>query len=436
MTSSDALLVEHIKNVIDIYKNRYESEDCYIFFAEDEISKPFSDKSIEMLNSFISLDIEQVRKSARALAKSNIENDTPYLIVINIIKSFKHTLMTLLLQDSSSQIVLKFYELANAAENCISQTYLNFEIDTFIQFNKIRMESINRLSDINTLHLYEAHLLWFDDLVMSLKHMDMSKLPELHPGRCTVGKWLASDGEKVLTDKIILDKFTRLHKNLHLVAKHIEFSFKTKPIDFSILMLLLKKAELFSLSLGVELSIINNIRYQSTASKDSLTGALNRQLLFHIFSTQFELSRAIEKDFCLVMADLDNFKSVNDDYGHVEGDKVLRSFSAMIMDNLRDSDFVIRYGGEEFLLILPSTSLVNGVELAEKLREMTHTLKEAYGLKRGISGSFGVIEISPKPQDTMCEELMQEYIQQADEELYFAKENGKDQVSNPSRHAG
>jgi diguanylate cyclase (GGDEF)-like protein len=296
------------------------------------------------------------------------------------------------------------------------------------------MKSIKRLTDINTLRLYEAHLLWFDDIVMALKHMDMSKLPELHPGKCTVGKWITQDGDKVITDKVILDKFTRLHKNLHLVAKHIEFSFKTKPIDFSVLMLLLKKAELFSLSLGVELSIINNIRYQITASKDPLTGALNRQLLFHIFSTQFELSRAVEKGFCLVMTDLDDFKAVNDEYGHVEGDKVLSAFSAMIADHLRDSDFVIRYGGEEFLLILPSTSLENGVVLAEKLKEMTHTLHEKHDLKKSITGSFGVIEIVPESQETVSEELMSRYIQKVDKELYFAKEHGKDQVSNPNLH--
>lgn len=434
MPSSDDILVQHLKGVIEVYKQRYETNECHIFFSKDDTSESFCDQSIDMLKSFLSLNIENVRESARHLANAGIQSDTPYLIVINIITSFKHDLMNLLLQDRSSEMAHKSYALCNAAENSVSQAYLNFEIDTFIQFNKIRMDSIKRLSNINALGLYEAHLIWFDSLVVSLKDMDMSKLPELNPGKCVVGKWLTMDASKIITDKMVLDRFTSLHNNLHLIAKHIELTFETKPIDFNILMLLLKKAELFSLSLGVELSIINNIHYQATASKDPLTGALNRQLLFHIFSTQFELSRAIEKSFSLVMIDLDDFKSINDDYGHTEGDKVLKSFTAMITQNLRDSDFIIRYGGEEFLLILPSTSLDNAVKLAENLKDTAHTLKVKDNLEKGVSGSFGVIQISPEPHETMSETLMLKYIQQADKELYFAKEHGKDQVSSPNRH--
>jgi len=430
MLSLDDSLIQHIKDMIASYKARYDVSECYIFLSKDRDSYPFCEQTLQMLDSFISLDIEEIRQAAKKIAQSNIEDDIPYIIVINIIKSFKHSLMHLLLQDPSSQMAAKFYTLSDTAENCIAQTYLNFEIDTFTRFNKIRMESIKRLNDINTLYLYEAHLLWLDELVLSLKTMDMSKMPELHPKKCVVGQWIQSDADKVMTDRVILDKFTSLHQNLHLVAKHIEFSFNTKPIDFNMLMILLKKAELLSLSLGVELSIINNIRYQLTASKDPLTGALNRQLLFHIFSTQFELSRAIEKSFCLIMLDLDDFKVINDGYGHIEGDRVLRSFSTMISENLRDSDFIIRYGGEEFLLILPSTTLENAVRLAEQLKTAAHSLKEKDTLVKDITASFGVIEVVPESREVMNETLMLKYIQQADKELYFAKKYGKNKVSS------
>ena len=427
-------LIKHIEEMIQVFDMQYENGECYVFFSEDEYSGSFCQKTGSLLNSFITLDSEEIKESAKEVALFSIKNDIPYLIIINIIKSFKHRVMRKLLQDPSTKMAQTFYVLTDAAENCIAQSYLNFEIDTFIKFNAIRMASIKRLNDINTLYLYEAHLLWFVDLVISLKNMDTTKMPELHPKKCVVGQWITTEAANIITDKVILDRFISLHKNLHQIAKQIELSFNTKPINFNILMLLLKKAEELSLSLGVELSIINNVRFQLTASRDPLTGALNRQLLFQIFSTQFELSRAIEKSFCIVMMDLDNFKSINDDFGHVEGDNVLKSFSMMIINNLRESDFFIRYGGEEFLLVLPSTSLDNAILLAEKLKESTHTLHESDNLQRTLSASFGVIEIIPGAQEVIDEILMSTYIQEADKELYFAKMHGKDRVISARDH--
>jgi diguanylate cyclase (GGDEF)-like protein len=194
-------------------------------------------------------------------------------------------------------------------------------------------------------------------------------------------------------------------------------------------MLLLKKVETLSLSIGVELSIISNVRFQASASKDPLTGTLNRQLLFHIFSTQFEVSRAVEKKFSLIMTDLDNFKLINDTYGHVEGDRVLKSFAAMLIHILRDSDFVIRFGGEEFLLILPTTELDDAMRLAEKLKDATRLLHIQDNLVKSVSASFGVLEISPDTGTEVDEALMTKYIDKVDQALYFSKKNGKDQVS-------
>jgi len=430
MLSTNETLVQHLKEMIEVYRSRYDTSECYIFFSKDDESDPFCDQAIHAFHSFLTLDLEQVGSASREMAKMGITYDTPYLVVINIVKSFKRNMMDVLLQNPSTHMAVKFYQLANAMENCIAQAYLNFEIDNFIKYNKIRMTSIKKLNHIGTLHLYEAHLLWFDSLVISLRDMDMSKMPELNPNKCLLGQWLQKDASKVLTDPVLLEKFTSLHKNLHLIAKNIEFSFSAKPIDFDIIILLLKKAELFSLSLGVELSIINNINYQATASKDPLTGALNRQLLFHIFSTQFELSRATDKSFCLIMIDLDDFKLVNDTYGHIEGDKVLKSFSKMISHNLRESDFIIRYGGEEFLLILPSSSLKNALVLAENMRISTQSLKEEYGLQKSVTASFGVVEVIPEAKDIMNEAMMSHYIEEADQELYYAKQHGKNQVSS------
>jgi diguanylate cyclase (GGDEF)-like protein len=429
MDVNNDLLIQNIEESITVFKELYAVDDCHIFFSSEEDAQLFCNEQLDLLNIFKSVDLDKIREAARKKAAFDIQSDIPYVIAIEVLTSFKKSLLEKLLKHPSSRMSSTFYEMINAAENCIAQTYLNFELDKLVTFNKIRMASINRLSNTTTLHLYEAHLLWLDQLIYALRTTDAEKMPELHPQKCIVGRWLTSSADEVITDKKVLDEFIALHKNLHFIGKKIQLSFSHKPIDFHILMLLLKKVETLSLSIGIELSIISNIRFQASASKDPLTGTLNRQLLFHIFSTQYEVSRAVEKKFSLIMTDLDDFKFINDTYGHVEGDRVLSSFASMIMHLLRDSDFVIRFGGEEFLLILPTTELDDALKLAEQLKDATHHLHTHNKLEKQISASFGVLEITPDTEAEINEALMAEYIDKVDQALYFAKKNGKDQVS-------
>lgn len=430
MDAHKDLLLKNIDETITMFKDQYVKEDCRVFFHNNEEAQLFSNQQFELLSVFKSLNNETIMQAARKKASFDIQADIPYVIAIEVLTSFKKILLAKLLGHPSIQPAEIFYAMINAAEDSIAHSYLNFELDRLMTFNKIRMKSINRLSNTQTMDLYQAHLLWLDKLITALRTTDASKMPELHPQKCIVGEWLNSNANEIITDKTVLDECIALHRNLHFIGKKIELSFSHKPIDFHVLMLFLKKAETLSLSIGVELAIISNIRFQASASKDPLTGALNRQLLFHIFSTQFEVSRAVEKKFCLIISDLDDFKRVNDIYGHVEGDKVLKSFASMIMHALRESDFVIRYGGEEFLLILPTTQLNDALRLATKLKDSTHLLHTQNNLKKSISASFGVIEISPDSGQLITEELMAEYIDKADQALYLAKKRGKDQVSS------
>jgi len=430
MSISDAQLKESIQVTINEYEQTYAKEQLHVLLADKDTACPVYNGVLDILTAYLSLDLQEVKLAATRMAEHNLTSQRPYVIVINSIQSLNRKLIETLLKDPSTQMAATFFAMGNTAESNIAQTYLNNELDNFTKFNKLRLQSINRLNDTNTLYLYEAHLKWFDKLTLALTSMDINQLPELNHHKCFVGKWILSEGKGVIMDETVFKEFVNLHESLHLVAKQIKLVFSDNSIDFHVLMLLLNKAELFSLAMGVELSLINNIRFQSTASKDPLTGMLNRQLLPHIFSTQFELSRAVEKSFCLIIIDLDNFKQVNDVHGHVEGDRVLQVFSNMILNNLRESDFAIRYGGEEFLLILPSTRLKHAVKQAEKLRKLSHGLQVQHTLKEKITASFGVTEIKAEAEDSPNETLMKAYIKKADQELYLAKDRGKDQVSS------
>jgi two-component system cell cycle response regulator len=123
------------------------------------------------------------------------------------------------------------------------------------------------------------------------------------------------------------------------------------------------------------------------------------------------------------MMDIDNFKHYNDTYGHVEGDTVLAKFAEVIFRHTRETDHACRYGGEEFVVILPETLGDTGVAIAEKIREKFK--KETFSPRNGVSEH---VTVSVGVAQYIKEEDLQEFIKRADKRMYKAKQKGKDQV--------
>jgi len=162
---------------------------------------------------------------------------------------------------------------------------------------------------------------------------------------------------------------------------------------------------------------------QHQALVDSLTGLANRRSAED--TLRFELARAARfgGEICLVLADLDDFKLVNDRYGHPFGDELLKEFANAMRATVRDSDVAARWGGEEFALVLPGTSAEGGALLAERVREIVESrmLQAPDGTDVRITSSFGVACF---PE---CEEFG-ELLAAADSALYGAKREGKNRV--------
>jgi diguanylate cyclase (GGDEF)-like protein len=203
----------------------------------------------------------------------------------------------------------------------------------------------------------------------------------------------------------------------------------TKPIDFAEL-----KARLTSMlrikRLQEQLEdrerqlLEANERLRHMSQTDGLTGLDNRRNLEERLSEMFEHARRLNEPFACVMCDLDRFKSVNDEHGHQAGDAVLKQFARILRDEVREIDRAGRYGGEEFMLLLPGTVLDAAVTFAERVRKHveahTFTFDKA-SIKR--TASFGV-SAWPHPRITSCDGLMRA----ADDALYVAKESGRNRV--------
>jgi len=168
-----------------------------------------------------------------------------------------------------------------------------------------------------------------------------------------------------------------------------------------------------------------NGELERLASRDPLTGCLNRRAFYALFEKAFAESREHGGELCCVMVDIDNFKRVNDRYGHAVGDQAIQAVANCLSAGLRLTDTVGRYGGEEFCLMFPRTTLAEATDLAERLRIRVGA--EAGSRLRMVSGltltvSLGVSALAFGARTPL------ELIDQADKALYAAKEGGRNCV--------
>jgi diguanylate cyclase (GGDEF)-like protein len=171
-----------------------------------------------------------------------------------------------------------------------------------------------------------------------------------------------------------------------------------------------------------------NVRQHKTFEKqalvDPLTGLSNRRVAEGALETELARADRFDEPLALLMTDLDDFKAINDRWGHPFGDEVLREFAAALMESIREIDLSGRWGGEEFAVVLPGTDMEGGVALAERIRDNLRTrgIEAPDGERVEITASFGV---AAYPEVVDKDEL----VAAADAALYEAKRAGKDRVA-------
>jgi diguanylate cyclase (GGDEF)-like protein len=162
----------------------------------------------------------------------------------------------------------------------------------------------------------------------------------------------------------------------------------------------------------------NLLEYQ--ASHDKLTGLFNRNKFDEIYSKELKRAKRYNNNLSMILFDIDNFKSVNDNFGHQIGDEVLKEISKVLLNNIRETDICVRWGGEEFLILLPQTDLFGAQAVAEKLR--TNIKEEPLTQKELIvTASFGVSQMNELDDENL-------FVSRCDKLLYKAKNSGKDIV--------
>jgi len=163
-------------------------------------------------------------------------------------------------------------------------------------------------------------------------------------------------------------------------------------------------------------------KLEAAASHDPLTGLLNRREMGRILNSESLRSQRYKRTFSLMLCDIDNFKKINDNYGHKFGDTVLKMISDAFRNGTRTQEFIARWGGEEFLVLLPETPIDGTMIVAERLRASVEKEKIVFGKEEiGVTVSIGVGEYNPSLS-------IEDNLDSIDKKLYEAKKAGKNCV--------
>jgi len=180
-----------------------------------------------------------------------------------------------------------------------------------------------------------------------------------------------------------------------------------------------------SIAIQLRVALRNAMRYveaREQALRDGLTGLLNHAAFHERLQEEVARARRAHQPLTLILSDLDDFKAINDTYGHLEGDRLLRAFADLLRRHIRSSDIAARYGGEEFAIVLPGLGAEEAVRVAERIRTASRARPLIWVGSVPISTtvSLGVASYPDHGEDPV------ELLRRADEALYRAKRAGKD----------
>ena len=234
------------------------------------------------------------------------------------------------------------------------------------------------------------------------------------------GSWMDLNRDQGLLDQSAFRALGRAHEDMHEFGRFLALkaaegeAIPTVEYDAFV-----EKVRLFT----SQARRIREAFRMAVSELDPLTGVPNRQVMMQVLDRERERALRTGASCCIVLADIDYFKAVNDTHGHVAGDHVLRTVAGRFLANLRRYDEIFRYGGEEFLICLPSINAERASEIVERLRQSlanaSMTLPD--GSKLPITASFGLCLAAARVP-------LKQTIEFADAALYQAKEGGRNRL--------
>nr|MDA3851799.1 diguanylate cyclase [Spirochaetaceae bacterium] len=272
--------------------------------------------------------------------------------------------------------------------------------------------SILKIHDIKNVDSFTAP----GDLLNAEKDYDIYFVDIMLPGVSGEGIVVELRRRFPLSVIIVVSSLDKYNTIVHVLESGAD-DYIIKPFDARLLMARIKSNVRHFLAMG-ELKQ-QSYELKKMAITDSLTGARNHRYLFNRLDAEIAHSERHERHLSVLLLDIDFFKSVNDTYGHPMGDVVLKQLAKLFLDNCRKHDIFGRYGGEEFMLIMPDTDISGAYSFSERIREGFQKMK-IKGIEREITFSAGLAEWKGETNEGL--------LKKADQLLYKAKDAGRNQI--------
>ncbi|HGY3716520.1 TPA: diguanylate cyclase [Citrobacter gillenii] len=236
------------------------------------------------------------------------------------------------------------------------------------------------------------------------------------------GMWFSHKGKHILGNSNLLAEMEVLIAEIDNRLTQTLLNQQQPPTEAA-RMSLLQDVRQLSAKIHFLLASMFEALVKQENGKDSLTQLLNRRFIPTIMRREISLALHSRKPFTLAMLDIDYFKQINDSYGHNTGDMTLKSVSAVIYEHIRSSDYVFRYGGEEFMILLVESDISQASIILETLRKKIANLRMAASATESfsITVSIGIAEYDYHPD-------YKQLVDKADRALYLAKSNGRNRV--------
>ncbi len=384
-----------------------------LFDNQDELE--FCVKTeLDILKNFLissSYDTKQYISSGKRYFQAGISLAT----IDEIVNFLLNKIVEFYCMTQNLQQIVELYEVSLDFQ---TQGYFYSSFDYFLD----RLRKRNKQHDNTNLQsLFTLHLSWLENMYMEVQRTGLYDAMLVRNTPFTDKLTLYKKQYQKFSDDFeqLLTLYARFYKQILILHYMLERENYTRAYE------LVQSIELLTVEIESSLSIINVLEIEHENRYDALTNALSRRLMLPIFEKEMDIVQISGKSLIVAMLDIDDFKVVNDTYGHLCGDEVLKRVVKVCKKHLRSTDYIFRYGGEEFVILLNAVNLSISVDIFEAMRKKIAncvvTCRD--GNRVSVTVSIGVHQIlSPDKNDFLS------FIEKADKNLYKAKANGKNMV--------
>ncbi|WP_457622119.1 diguanylate cyclase [Persephonella sp.] len=377
------------------------------------------DKISDLVSRSFDLPSQEIRRKFYIVGEEYYDMSVPYYIFVDMFDNIERSVIQELVsqENTDKDLIEEVSEYFNLVRDSVSFGYLQKMIKSDKDIIRKELRSVkDRNSELRP--FLRDYLIWVNKLTEDIK-----KLRSCDPQsnvqwrnveeKDYISSLLNKDEIEAIRD--VQNKLINLSSSIYYAIEKRKFTLLTSNY-IELIKLVGKLISLATVNIAA--------RSLEGINIDHLTGLLNRKAMDFVLNSQYQIAKLTGKPLSIVMLDLDDFKDINDRYGHLVGDCVLQNFAKELQEHLRKSDFIFRYGGEEFLILMPFTEKKDACGV---IRNLLDKISDSYiccgeDLYISVTFSAGIEDITSKHESVI------DIIKQADRKMYKAKTSGKSKV--------